>query len=101
MSSKALVKNEAGDPLDASSGQGVVSYDNSADILAIDLSSTVEEFSFYFAASTSSGRTTNFPFSLKRFTAELSTTTLTKSFLFKQGVVEVNVIEFLTLSDGV
>lgn len=101
MSSKSVVKNEAGDALDASSGQGVISYDNSADALTIDLSSKVDEFSFYLAASTSSGRTTYFPFSFKMFSSELSQTSLTKLFLFKEGAIEVNVMENLTLSDGV
>ena len=69
--------------------------------LEIDRSVQVGQFSCFVKVTTVGDVMDYFPLTVKMFTAELNQTLLPKMFLFKQGVVEVDVTEFLTLSEGV
>ena len=79
----------------------MVSYNSLDDSLSINLTSNVEDFSFYIVASWSTGVKIYYPFTVKMFTVTLSQTLLTEVFHFKEDIYELDLMQFLSISDGV
>ena len=96
------MKNETEDVLDITSGSGLVSYDIPNNKLLVELSSRKDLFNFYLNGTTAvENKKVLFPVQIKMFTADLNETTVSRSFMFKNGIKEISILEFLTVSDGV
>ena len=81
--SKSLVKNSAGDALDANSGLGVVSYDNTADKLVINTKVKTDFFTFFIQGLTFLNENVLYPASVQLYTVDFNTTVIERSLVYQ------------------